>query len=101
MSRPAEVLALCADRDTRVVCYPRNCDSVAFYLGRDDLQSYRSKETPALIRFLLDQPRAVVLFTHRHSLKGLRAVLPPDLHLTGETPLFGSAQFGPDGECHM
>src|SRR5262249_55923294 len=41
MSRPADVLSLCADRDASVVCYPRNCDSVAFYLGRDDLKTYR------------------------------------------------------------
>jgi 4-amino-4-deoxy-L-arabinose transferase-like glycosyltransferase len=48
MSRPADVLSLCADRDAAVVCYPRNCDSVAFYLGRDDLKTYRSNEIEKL-----------------------------------------------------
>ena len=45
MSQAAEVERLCRDSNTPVVCYPRNCDSVAFYLKRDDLRSYRSKET--------------------------------------------------------
>src|SRR5207245_1522707 len=35
----------CGDPLTPVICYPRNCDSVGFYLGRDDLLSFRSKET--------------------------------------------------------
>jgi 4-amino-4-deoxy-L-arabinose transferase-like glycosyltransferase len=101
MSRPAAVREYCGDPETPVVCYPRHCDSVAFYLGRDDFLSYRSKETPEMIRFLLDQPRAVILFTHRHSLAALREVLPPELRVAKETVLFGSARPGPEGDCHM
>lgn len=101
MARPETLQAYCGDPGTPVVCYPRNCDSVAFYLERDDLRNFRSKETLELIQFLLDQPRTVVLFTHRHSLAGLRSVLPRELRLTGETVLFGSAKPGPDGQCHM
>jgi hypothetical protein len=86
MSRPEEVARYCAD--TPVVCYPRGCDSVAFYLGRDDLCSFRSKETAALVRHLAQQPRTVVLFTHRHSAQGLGNVLEASgLRMTGLTPL--------------
>lgn len=101
MAQPETLHAYCGDPNTPVVCYPRNCDSVAFYLGREDLRNFRSKETLELIRFLLEQPRTVILFTHRHSLAGLRSVLPRELRLTGETVLFGSARPGPDGQCHM
>lgn len=101
LSQSAEVARYCADRTVPVICYPRNCDSVAFFLGRDDLRSFRSKQTPLLIRYLQEQPRAVILFTHRHSLESLRQVLPSDLHLTGETPLCASAKMGPDGMCYM
>src|SRR5262249_48839844 len=86
MSRAAVVAQYCAG--TPVVCFPRGCDSVAFYLGRDDLCSYRSKETAALVKRLSRQPRTVVLFTHRHSPEGLeRALLASGLRLTGLTPL--------------
>jgi hypothetical protein len=86
MSRPAEVARYC--RATPVVCYPRGCDPVAFYLGRDDLCSFRSKETAALVQHLYRQPRTVILFTHRHSAKGLETVLEASgLRMTGLTPL--------------
>lgn len=98
---PAEVTRLCGDPKTPVICYPRNCDSVAFYLGRDDLRNYRSKQTPNLIRFMQKQPRTVILFTHRHSLEALRQVLPPDLRIHFETPLCASAKPGPEGLCFL
>src|SRR6202035_303145 len=44
-SHLAELRDFCSDGDTPVVCYPSHCDSVAFYVCRDDLQSFRSKET--------------------------------------------------------
>jgi Dolichyl-phosphate-mannose-protein mannosyltransferase len=77
----AELKTYCGDKGTPVVCYPRNCDSAAFYIGRDDLQSYRSKQTHLLVRYLQDQPRTVLLLTHRHSLQGLRYALTPDLRV--------------------
>jgi hypothetical protein len=101
MGRSAQLLRDWADAGTPLVCYPRPADSVAFYLGRDDLKNYRSKQTPALIAFLQEQPRTILLCTHRHSLKTLRPVLPPDLEVTREENLFGSAPFGPGGECQM
>jgi hypothetical protein len=100
MSR-SEVVACCADCATPVVCYPRNCDSASFYLGRDDLRCFRSKETPQLISYLMTQPRTVVLFTHRNSLETLRRVLPPSLRLTETMVMCGSAKPGPEGNCYL
>lgn len=77
----------CQDTEVPVVCYPRPVDSVAFYVGRRDFRSFRSKQTPALLQFLLSQPKTVVLFSHRHSLKQLREVLPPQLVLSESGPL--------------
>jgi hypothetical protein len=105
MSQAAEVKRLCGDADIPVVCYPRNCDSVAFYLQRDDLRSYRSKETHLLVGFLQNQPRTVVLFSHRHSLKGLEQALEsmsPNLHMSQITPLSSSWIKGFQTEfCYM
>jgi hypothetical protein len=82
--RPDDLERLCADRSVPVVCYPRNCDSVAFHLGRDDLQSYRSKDIEDLRRLVREKPRTVVLCTHRHSLRGLQQLLPPEMGIVDE-----------------
>jgi 4-amino-4-deoxy-L-arabinose transferase-like glycosyltransferase len=82
MSRADDVLALCSDRRVPVLCYPRSLDSIAFYTGRDDLRSYRGKETRQLVDYLCGQPRAVVLCSHYHSLNQLRRALPPGLHIS-------------------
>jgi 4-amino-4-deoxy-L-arabinose transferase-like glycosyltransferase len=87
MNRPGEVAACCGDRATSVVCYPRSVDSVAFYLGRDDFRSYRSKETPSLVEFLRARPRVAVLCSHRHSLEQLVQTLPPELGVVRTAPL--------------
>jgi 4-amino-4-deoxy-L-arabinose transferase-like glycosyltransferase len=84
MSRPTEVLALCADPSASVVCYPRNCDSVAFYLGRRDLRVFPSKNIEDLRTLVRKQPRTVILCTHRHSLQGLKQLLPPEVHIVHE-----------------
>ena len=76
-----ELRAACADPAVTVCCYPRNCDSAAFYLGRDDLRSTRSKFVHLLVADLLSRERTVVLFTHRHSLEALKPALPPDLRV--------------------
>jgi 4-amino-4-deoxy-L-arabinose transferase-like glycosyltransferase len=102
MSRADTMARYCADPATPVVCYPRNCDSVSFYLGRDDLRSYRSKEIAALLTFLQAQPRTVVLFTHRHSPESLRHALPPGLRLVGMIPVSKSwASILRVEECYM
>lgn len=101
-SDPENVTKYCQDRSVPVICYPRSCDSVAFYLGRDDFRSYRSKDTPQLLEFLLQQPRTVILFSHRHSLEGLRQVLPAQLRIGDERPLSGSLRSLTKPEmCHM
>src|SRR5262249_32323108 len=84
MSRPEEVLRLCAKRDASGVCYPRNCDSIAFYLGRDDLRTFRSKDIEELRTLVRIQPRTVILCTHRHSLEGLKQLLPPEVRIVRE-----------------
>lgn len=95
-SRDADVIARC--EGTPVVCYPRSCDSVAFYLGRDDFVTFRGKDAPALIEYLKQRSRTVILFTHRHSLQALREVLPgEELYFAEEMPLFDSARAGTDG----
>jgi 4-amino-4-deoxy-L-arabinose transferase-like glycosyltransferase len=84
MHRPEEVLRLCADPATPVVCYPRDCDSVAFYLGRDDLRSYRSKDIDELRKLVRENPRTVILCTHRHSRLALHQLLPPEVRIVEE-----------------
>jgi 4-amino-4-deoxy-L-arabinose transferase-like glycosyltransferase len=87
LGQPQETLLACRRPDLPLVCYPRNCDSVAFYLGREDVRSFRSTLTASLVDFLTQHPRTVVLFTHRHSLETLRPSLPAELRLTGEKAL--------------
>src|SRR5262249_31826934 len=87
MKRTEEVREYCGDLSIPVVCYPRNLDSVSFYLRRDDLRSYRSKSTPQLLEYLDKQERAVVLTSHRHSLQCLVEMLPPHLRVHGQKPL--------------
>ncbi len=94
MSRPAEVLQLCGDPNASVVCYPRNCDSIGFYLDRSDLRTFRSKDIEDLRTLVRTQPRTVILCTHRHSLKGLKELLPPEVRIVHEvrmglTPIRG------------
>src|SRR5262249_55493260 len=74
----------CGDSDATVICFRRNCDSVAFYLGRDDLRNVRTKASQTLVEDLLQRPRTVVLFTHRHSLATFKEVLPPQLKIAEE-----------------
>jgi hypothetical protein len=74
------------DPTVKVVTYPRNLDSVAFYSGRADFDRVRSKEVN---QFLVDchfRPKTVILFTHGHSYEAFRQALPPSLKIvTHET----------------
>jgi hypothetical protein len=76
-----EVAEYCRQTEAPIVCYSRNCDSVAFYVGRDDFRTFRSKQVNDLISYLLDQPRTLVLFSHRHSMQALEYALPPELKI--------------------
>jgi 4-amino-4-deoxy-L-arabinose transferase-like glycosyltransferase len=84
MGRPEAVRRLCGDPATPVVGYPRGCDSLAFYLGRDDVRGYRSKEIEELRNLVRSRPRTVILCTHRHSLRALRELLPPEVRIVEE-----------------
>jgi hypothetical protein len=57
---------------------------VAFFLGRDDLRNYRSKDIEELRALVRLRPRTVILCTHRHTLKGLHELLPPDVRIVEE-----------------
>src|SRR5207248_7195960 len=80
-----EVARACGDADTPVLCHPRTAHAVAFYLNREDMPSFRSKEMHLLCAKLRERPRTVLLLTHRHSLHGLRHALPPELKITSAT----------------
>ncbi|MCE9533039.1 MAG: glycosyltransferase family 39 protein [Planctomycetes bacterium] len=82
MANREKMTALCANPQETVICFPRNVDSVAFYLGRDDLRNVRTKYAQTLIDDLLTRHRTVVLFTHRHSLQTFKDLLPPGLRIT-------------------
>jgi hypothetical protein len=89
-----EVVRTCGDADTPVLCYPRTAHAVAFYLGREDLPSFRSKEMHLLCARLCERPRTVLLLTHRHSLAGLRQALPPELRIVRATRFSLTAPHG-------
>ncbi len=94
MANPGVVAHYCGDPQAAIVCFPRNVDSVAFYLERDDLRNVRTKESQKLVEDMLTRPRTVVLFTHRHSLSTLKEVLPPRLKITETTSLQRPHQHG-------
>jgi len=81
LGEPEKLLMYCGNPDQPILCFPRSCDSVAFYLQRDDLRNARSKEYFEVIQMLRENPRTVVLFTHRHSLAALQFALPADLQI--------------------
>ncbi|MEZ6140177.1 MAG: glycosyltransferase family 39 protein [Zavarzinella sp.] len=72
--------------DEKVYCFPRNVDSVAFYTGRNDLQSLRSKHSQKLVMAIENDGKALVLFTHSHSLETFKQVLPPHMKVTEAMP---------------
>jgi 4-amino-4-deoxy-L-arabinose transferase-like glycosyltransferase len=78
----------CGDPGESVVCYPRPCSAAAFLLDRTDLKNYRSKDIEELRYLVRTQARTVILCTHRHSLEGLRELLPPEVRIV-ETHHFG------------
>lgn len=84
MAQEAALRRLCSAPEQTVVCYPRNCDSVSFYLGRADLTAYRSKDIDDLRALVRGRPRTVILCTHRHSLRGLKQLLPADVRIVEE-----------------
>jgi 4-amino-4-deoxy-L-arabinose transferase-like glycosyltransferase len=111
MGPPEIAYKLHSARSEPMYCFPRNVDSVAFYTGRDDLRSCRSKVSQELVEKLMKNDRAIVLFTHRHSLETFKQVLPPQLKVTEATAvkhrgtgaklLDDIVGDGPWGLCHV
>jgi 4-amino-4-deoxy-L-arabinose transferase-like glycosyltransferase len=87
MQAPETVQAWCGDPGVPVLCFPRNVDSVAFYLGRSDFRMFRSKQLDELLQALDGQQRSVILFGHRHSPDLLAQHLPPHLRMIERRPL--------------
>jgi hypothetical protein len=92
LNGPGPLLEQCRDPRTPVVCFSRSVDSVAFYVGRSDFHSFRSKQRKEMLAFLDEHPRIILLFSHRHSIDTLRQLLPPHLTMTETAPL---------GPCEM
>jgi hypothetical protein len=87
LNGPGPLLEVCRDPRVPIVCFPRHVDSLAFYLGRSDFRSFRSKELGKLLAFLDEHPRVVVVFGHRNSLGALQRHLPPHLDVTATAPM--------------
>jgi hypothetical protein len=85
--RPDLVARFVTDPSTPVVCFPRNCDSLAFYTGRHDFDRVRTKDVNQLFVDCHHRPRTVILFTHSDSLAGFRNALPPSLEIVEESSL--------------
>ncbi|HVL11505.1 MAG TPA: dolichol-phosphate mannosyltransferase, partial [Gemmata sp.] len=85
--KPELVAKFLADPETKVVCFPRNCDSLAFYFDRADLRNVRTKDVNQMFVDCHHRPRTVILFTHRESLAGFKRTLPPSLGIVEEVSL--------------
>jgi len=85
--RPELVERFVSDHDTSVVCFPRNCDSLAFYFDRSDLRNVRTKDVNQMFVDCHHREKTVILFTHRESLAGFKEILPPSLGIQEEVSL--------------
>ena len=79
--KPELVERFVDDPDVAVVCFPRNCDSLAFYKDRTDMRNVRTKSVNQLMVDCHHRPRTVILFTHRDSFRGFKNTLPPSLEI--------------------
>lgn len=64
---------------TPVFCHPRHCDSVSFYLGRDDICAYSRDEREHLLADLHNQPETLVFVKSGRVLNQLLETLPETL----------------------
>ncbi len=79
--RPELVERFVDNPDTTVLCFPRNCDSLAFYKDRSDMHNVRTRDVNQMFVDCHHRPKTVILFTHYESLEGLRQILPPSLEI--------------------
>ncbi len=68
----------------RLACYPRPCHAASLRLGRTDIPSFRSKDFDRFRADLMSRPKTIVLCTHRHSLQGLKQLLPAQCRVVRE-----------------
>jgi len=80
--RDPDTIARYCEPSATIICFPRQINSLAFYLGRDDLDNVRSKNAPEMVQGLLTRKKTVILFTHRHSFDALRYTLPAPLRIS-------------------
>jgi 4-amino-4-deoxy-L-arabinose transferase-like glycosyltransferase len=85
--RPELVERFVSDPDVAVVCFPRHCDSLAFYHDRSDMRNVRTRSVNQLMVDCHHRPRTVILFTHRDSFQGFKNTLPPSLKIVETTTL--------------
>jgi 4-amino-4-deoxy-L-arabinose transferase-like glycosyltransferase len=85
--RPELVKRFVDDPDTTVLCFPRNCDSLAFYMNRSDMRNVRTRDVNQMFVDCHHRARTVILFTHNDSLAGFKETLPPSLGIVEEVSL--------------
>ncbi len=81
MRESAIVREHCGDPATPVLCFPRECNSASFYLGRDDFRATRTKNIGDIINDCYSRPRTIIMFTNRHSMESFAQALPPHLNM--------------------
>ena len=87
VGRPELVGRFVSDPGTAVLTYPRHVDSVAFYSGRADLRTVRTKDANQMLVDCHFRPRTVILFTHEHSFGAFREALPASLRVAEHVTL--------------
>jgi 4-amino-4-deoxy-L-arabinose transferase-like glycosyltransferase len=87
VGRPDLVGRFVSDPGTVVVTYPRHVDSVAFYTGRDDFRTVRTKDVNQMLVDCHFRARTVILFTHEHSFGAFREALPASLRVAEHVTL--------------
>ena len=95
----------CAQGQLPVICYPRCWDSVAFYLGRDDVCTYSAEHRRELIAALAEQSRTLLFVKADHSLEEILRDLPGSLQFVPcgrQGPVrVGLIQPRPEAEPHL
>jgi len=71
--------------DVPIVSYPREWDSVAFYLGRNDVRIYTAAQRDKLIADLRANPRTIAVIKTEHALDELLRDMPASLEFVPRT----------------
>jgi 4-amino-4-deoxy-L-arabinose transferase-like glycosyltransferase len=83
--------AACPGPDIPVACYPHCWDSVAFYLGRQDVRVYESAQVADLVAAVQAQPQMLLFVKREGFLATLKRSLPLGLELVECGPPGGAA----------